>query len=95
MILPRNLTLFSKGEVLTSGEALKTIHALIQTRSDEKNSHSRESLSKKAAETWRKYEVGTFDQDRLITRAEFCLLLDALLDPFTNWPVDHRGNFGF
>lgn len=87
-----NLNINSDNKVLTGGEALEVISGLLQIIRPEENAQTREVLVKKAMEIWGKYEMGVFSNDIDMTRAGFCLLLDELVDPFTNWPVDHHGN---
>lgn len=89
------LSLNSKDQVLTGGEALAIIQNLMQLGSDEKGNMGRELPLTEASRVWKKYGMGAFRQHEPMTRAAFCLLLDELADPFTNWPVDHWGNFSF
>jgi hypothetical protein len=45
-------------------------------------------------EAWSALNLGAWEPDRRITRAELAALVDAILDPFDLKPVDHRGRFG-
>ena len=67
----------------------------INQQLEDKTEDSNKQLGERAASIWSKYEIGSFDKHKPITRAEFCLLLDELVNPFTRWKVNHDGNFDF
>jgi hypothetical protein len=42
---------------------------------------------------WTEYEFGDLNPDQPITRKQFAVLLDKMVDPFHTKPVDHFGSF--
>ena len=84
-----------KNETLTMNEALGVIHHLTKIRPTGTNYPSRKSMDEKANEVWKNHKKEPLDLEANITREEFCVLLNELADPFSNWPVDHRGAFSF
>ena len=42
---------------------------------------------------WQEYQFGTFKLNQTITREQFAVLLDKMIDPFQLKQVDHFGNF--
>ncbi|MBT4950611.1 MAG: FAD-dependent oxidoreductase [Pelagibacteraceae bacterium] len=41
---------------------------------------------------WNKYKLSDFKLERIITRGEFAVLLDNIIDPFSKINVDYQGN---
>ena len=44
-----------------------------------------------ARTNWKQWQLNDFSLQRPITRRELAVLLDSLLDPFSNYPVNHQG----
>ena len=42
---------------------------------------------------WNKMGLDNYDSDRVVTRLEFAVMIDSLLDPFHAFGVDYHGNF--
>ena len=43
--------------------------------------------------TWNEYQLGPFDMKHAISRKQFAVLLDKMVDPFHSKSIDHFGNF--
>ena len=48
-------------------------------------------ISELAQANWKGWQLNDFSLQRPITRSELAVLLDSLLDPFSNYPVNHQG----
>lgn len=55
-------------------------------------SGSDEAMTDKLRSAWPQWQLKNFEPHRPITRAEFAVLLDKLVDPFWLKQVDHAGN---
>ena len=42
---------------------------------------------------WKNLNLNNFDSERIITRGEFSVLIDKIIDPFSRVDVDYYGNF--
>lgn len=42
---------------------------------------------------WMDFQLGTYDKDQIITRKQFAVMLDKMIDPFHAKQVDHFGKF--
>ncbi|MDN5213865.1 FAD-dependent oxidoreductase [Fulvivirgaceae bacterium BMA12] len=87
------LVITSKKETLTVNEALKVIYDLMKLRPGDTHFSSREAMDEKAKEIWKNHMDTLMDPEVSITRAMFSVLLGELIDPFSNWPVDHHGTY--
>jgi hypothetical protein len=43
-------------------------------------------------EVWESHSLSNFSLERIITRGEFSVLVDKMIDPFSNVDVDYYGN---
>jgi hypothetical protein len=43
-------------------------------------------------ELWKRHSLSDFSLERTITRGEFSVLVDKIIDPFSNVNVDYYGN---
>jgi hypothetical protein len=85
------------GRPLTVAEALKMVteyrEALL--KKDKTRFAALEGkVPRPTPELWPALDLGAWDPDRRITRAEVAAVVDELLDPFDLKAVDHRGRFG-
>ena len=87
------MVITSKKEILTVNEGLKVMHDLLKIRPGGADFPSRNSMDEKAKEIWKNHRGDSFDPEAAITREMFSVLLDELIDPFSNWPVDHHGTY--
>jgi hypothetical protein len=84
------------GRPLTVAEALKMVteyrEALL--KKDKTRFAALEGkVPRPAPELWPALDLGAWDPDRRVTRAEVAAVVDELLDPFDLKAVDHRGRF--
>jgi hypothetical protein len=85
------------GRPLTAGEATAMVSAYRAAllRKDRPRFASLERRpSRTGQELWTALGLGTYQPERLVTRAELAALVDEVLEPFTLKAVDHRGRFG-
>lgn len=52
-------------------------------------------INELARANWKNWKLDDYQPERPVTRRELAVLLDALLDPFSNYPVDHLGFINF
>jgi hypothetical protein len=57
------------------------------------NRISSEKLAELVKTNWQQWGLTNFNTERNITRAELCVLLDSMIDPFHYKQVNHEGNF--
>ncbi len=50
-------------------------------------------FEKEAQRLWTSWKLENYNPTRWVTRREFAVMLDALVNPFALFPVDHKGNF--
>ncbi|MCG8306341.1 MAG: FAD-dependent oxidoreductase [Cytophagales bacterium] len=73
------------GEI-SVGEAVALLHAL-------NKSMDRNKRAEDVEEIWKHHQLGIPDEEEAITRKQFAVLLDQMVDPFHLKRVDHFGNF--
>lgn len=78
------------GEKVTVAEAVEVGCRMASVKKAEID---RKSLEELAQQKWEANGWGQFLPDRPVTRTQAAVILDALADPFTNFPVSHTGKF--
>jgi hypothetical protein len=84
------------GRPLTVAEALKTLadyRGGLLKKDEARFAALKGKAPRPGPELWSALDLGAWEPDRRITRAEVAALVDEVLDPFSLMRVDHRGRF--
>lgn len=83
------------GTYLTGKEALQIIESISKSKSGKQSHRSTQSLFNQPPieKLWQQWGFGLFKPDQPITRIQLAQMLDALVNPFENWDVNHSGQF--
>ena len=80
---------------LSGKEALQIIESLSKSNADKKSVTASQTLLSKTpiAKLWEQWGFGSYNPDQSITRIQFAQMLDALVNPFDKWDINHFGQF--
>lgn len=90
---PSELDPTFNGEIVTVVEAISIAELLATNCKPKTENKSHQELMKLAESIWNSHDLGTFEPEKPISRAAFCVLLDEIADPFGCQEVDHQGRF--
>jgi len=80
---------------LSGKEALQIIESLSKSNANKKSVTASQTLLSKTpiAKLWEQWGFGSYNPDQSITRIQFAQMLDALVNPFDKWDINHFGQF--
>lgn len=83
--LPVAITSNNASDVVTILDAIQVAASILQVQP--------EMLETRVSQAWSSWNLSPYQPTRPITRREFAVLLDTLVNPFTRWPVDWEGRY--
>lgn len=78
---------------LTSDRAVNTSELVNMISQAINKSMSEVDIKSRINEILKRYGFGGYDEERQVTRGEFAIVIDELLDPFNKLNIDINGNF--
>lgn len=81
------------GTSLTIQDAMDFTRLLLTKNAISQGKKVSGSFEKEIELQWASWKLNNFTPTRLITRREFAVLLDKIADPFTSFPINHKGQF--
>ena len=80
---------------LSGKEALQIIESLSKSNTNKKSATASKTLESNPSisKLWQQWGFGLFNPDQPVTRIQFAQMLDALVNPFEKWEVNHSGQF--
>lgn len=73
---------------MTVGDGLDAVKAIAGTQG-----YNTKDIAKTARELWKKHDLGKFNRKAVMTRGQYAVLVDEVLDPFDTRDVDINGMF--
>lgn len=83
--------------LLTLGRAIELVQEIGRAVATQRNSNRKKvadvSSAMQVRSSWTNWGLANFSLERPITRRELAILLDKVVDPFSNLVVNHQGNY--